>query len=144
MFFDFVDYKSDITYETLLAKISFPFCDNPDGRLYTVIKHNEIEPKKIVAKLIDKLTPFIFVRKNVIILNLLVNPFFEELCSYLNEKPNIGNSKVVLLKKYIFSYLSDERTKTMYSDLKIEGAQIYREKNMYEQSKEILQRIKTR
>ena len=78
MEFKFVDYKSDSTYVTLLAKLTFKYCKNRDGRIYATYitsgKNNNS-----VEILINQLTPLMFNEKNSIILNLLVNPFFDDL-----------------------------------------------------------------
>ena len=137
----FVNYKSDSSHVVLLPKIAFKYCNNYDGRIYTTIDCGEKSNINIVEKLIEQLTPFIIGQKNCVILNLLVNPFFEELCSYLYTKPKIGHRKIKFLKKHIFSYLCDQRTKRMYSDLAVEGAEIYIQKNMFEQSKDILEKL---
>ena len=139
MKFEFVDYKSDLSHETLLAKITFRYCNNFDGRIYTI--YNGGNDKDIVEELISQLTPFILNKKNAIILNLLVNPFFDELCNYISTKPNINFRKMKLLRKYVFSYLCDENTRKIYSDLEVEGSKIYIEKNMFEKSKNILEKL---
>ena len=84
------------------------------------------------------MTPLIVNKKNTIILNLLVNPFFDDLCDYLSENPKICKNKINLINKYIFSYLSNENTKRLYSDFDVEGTDIYINKNMYERSMKML------
>lgn len=140
MDFDFVDYKSDLSYVTLLAKITFKYCNNPDGRIYSVYKMNGTN-NNLVEILINQLTPLVLNRKNVIILNLLVNPFFDDLCDYLSKGHPISNGKINLIKIYVFSYLSDENTQRVYSDLAVEGAEIYIKQNMYEKSKKMLKEL---
>ena len=140
MDFGFVDYKSDLSYVTLLARITFKYCNNPDGRIYSVYKMNRTN-NNLVEILINQLTPLVLNRKNVIILNLLVNPFFDDLCDYLSKEHPISNGKINLIKKYVFSYLSDENTQRVYSDLVVEGAEIYIKQNMYEKSKKMLKEL---
>ena len=68
MDFGFVDYKSDLSYVTLLSRITFKYCNNPDGRIYSVYKMNRTN-NNLVEILINQLTPLVLNRKNVIILN---------------------------------------------------------------------------
>lgn len=136
----FVDYKSETSYIALLAKITFKYCNNYDGRIYTSYSIGEAS-SNLIETLINQLTPLIVNKKNTIILNLLVNPFFDDLCDYLSENPKISNNKINLIKKYIFSYLSDENTKRLYSDFDVEGAEIYINKNMYERSIKMLKNM---
>lgn len=140
MEFKFVDYKSETSYVTLLAKITFKYCNNLDGRIYATF-NTRGENNNLVEILINQLTPVIVNKKNTIILNLLVNPFFDDLCDYLSENSRIGNTKINLIKKHIFSYLSDENTKRIYSDLAVEGTEIYIKQNMYEKSKNMLKNM---
>jgi len=84
------------------------------------------------------LIPIIINKKNTIILNLLVNPLFNELCDYLSSKPKISKSKIRLIKKYIFSYLGSELKKIQNDNIHVIGSDIYRNQNMYERSKEML------
>ena len=137
MDFSFVDYKSDLSYVPLLAKIAFKYCNNPDGRIYATYSLSGINDN-LVESLINQLTPLMFNKKNAIILNLLVNPFFDDLCDYLSKSPKISSRKINLIKKSVFSYLSDENTRRVYSDLEVEGAEIYIKHNMYEKSKKML------
>ena len=85
--------------------------------------------------------PLIINKKNTIILNLLANPFFDDLCDCLSKNSKISKSKINLIKKHIFSYLGDENTKRLFSDLAVEGAEIYMKKNMYERSKKMLKNM---
>lgn len=141
MKFEFVDYKTDLSYETLLAKITYRYCNNSDGRIYTTYKSSNANGKDIVEQLVSQLTPFFMNKKNAIILNLLVNPFFEELCNYMFTNLNINCGRKKLLKRYVFSYLCNDNTKKIYADIEVEGALIYIGKNMYEKSKVILERF---
>ena len=140
MIFRFVDNKSDSSYVPLLAQLAFKYCNNRDGRIYTTYS-GSIIGKNIVEVLIIQLTPIIINKKNAIILNLLVNPFFDDLCDYLSKNREIDYSKIKLIKKYIFSYLGDEFTKKIYSDLTVEGAEIYINKSMHEKSKKMLKEL---
>ena len=138
----FVDYMSETSYVTLLAKITFKSCNNYDGRIYATYSVDDTN-NNIVETLINQLTPLPLIvnKKNTIILNLLVNPFFDDLCDYLSEKPKISKNKINLIKKYIFSYLSDESTKILFSDFVVEGTEIYINKNMYEKSMKMLKNM---
>lgn len=138
MKFEFVNYKSESSYVTLLPKITFKYCSNYDGRIYAKYTMDTVNDN-IVRVLLDQLLPGIINKKNSIILNLLVNPFFDNLCKYLSTGANIAGSKIHLIKKYVFSYLSDEYTKIVYSDLSVEGAEIYIKHNMYEKSKQMME-----
>ena len=129
----FVDYKSETSYIALLAKITFKYCNNYDGRIYTAYSIGDTNDN-LIKTLINQLTPLIVNKKNTIILNLLVNPFFDDLCDYLSKNPKICKNKINLINKYIFSYLSNENTKRLYSDFDVEGTDIYINKNMYERS----------
>lgn len=143
MEFEFVNYKSELTYIILLPKLAFKYCNNPDGKIYTSYRGIE-KNNELIEALINQLTPKIINKKNAIILNLLVNPFFDDLCAYLlksNKINNINNSKIKLIKKYIFTYLCDDFTKKIYSDLNVEGATIYANKKMYEKSKKMLEKL---
>lgn len=140
MQFNFVDYKSDSTYVALLAKITFKYCNNYDGRIYTAFSIGDTN-ENIIETLINQLTPLLVNKKNTIILNLLVNPFFDDLCVYLSKNNKISCGKIKLIKKHIFSYLSDEFTKKIFTDLNVEGATIYINKNMYEKSKKMLEKL---
>ena len=138
----FVDYMSETSYVTLLAKITFKYCNNYDGRIYATYSVDDTN-NNIVETLINQLTPLPLIvnKKNTIILNLLVNPFFDDLCDYLSEKPKISKNKINLIKKYIFSYLSDESTKILFSDFVVEWTEIYINKNMYEKSMKMLKNM---
>ena len=136
----FVDYKSETSYIALLAKITFKYCNNYDGRIYTAYSIGDTNDN-LIKTLINQLTPLIVNKKNTIILNLLVNPFFDDLCDYLSENPKICKNKINLINKYIFSYLSNENTKRLYSDFDVEGTDIYINKNMYERSMKMLKNI---
>jgi len=136
----FVDYKSETSYIALLAKITFKYCNNYDGRIYTTYSIGDTN-NNLIETLINQLTPLIVNKKNTIILNLLVNPFFDDLCDYLSENPKICKNKINLINKYIFSYLSNENTKRLYSDFDDEGNDIYINKNMYERSMKMLKNI---
>ena len=140
MEFKFVDNKYDSTYVTLLAKITFKYCNNRDGRIYATYK-GSITGKNIAEVLISQLTPIIINKNNAIILNLLVNPFFDDLCDYLSKNPIINHSKIKLIKKHIFGYLGDEFTKKVFSNSFVEGSDIYINKNMYEISKKMLEKL---
>ena len=133
----FVDYKSETSYIALLAKITFKYCNNYDGRIYTAYSIGDTNDN-LIKTLINQLTPLIVNKKNTIILNLLVNPFFDDLCDYLSENPKICKNKINLINKYIFSYLSNENTKRLYSDFDVEGTDIYINKNMYERCMKML------
>lgn len=136
----FVDYKSETSYIALLSKITFKYCNNYDGRIYTAYSIDDTN-NNLIETLINQLTPLIVNKKNTIILNLLVNPFFDDLCDYLSKNPKISNNKSNLINKHIFSYLCDEKTKRLYSDFDVEGTEIYINKNMYERSMKILKNL---
>ena len=133
----FVDYKSETSYIALLAKITFKYCNNYDGRVYTTYRVGDTN-NNLIETLINQLTPLIVNKKNTIILNLLVNPFFDDLCDYLSENPKICKNKINLINKYIFSYLSNENTKRLYSDFEVERTDIYINKNIYERTMKML------
>ena len=101
MQFEFVDYKSESTYIALLPRLAFKYCNNPDGRVYTTYKGIETN-NELIETLINQLTPIIINKKNAIVLNLLVNPFFDDLCAYLSKNNKISCSKIKL-KKSTFS-----------------------------------------
>ena len=134
----FVDCKSELSYVTLLPKITFKYCNNSDGKIYATYSMST-KDDDIVGVLIDQLLPIIVNKKNAIVLNLLVNPFFDILCDYLLKNSNIAKSKINLIKKHIFSYFADEYTKNLYSNLSVDGAEIYIKHDMYIKSKKMLE-----
>lgn len=138
----FVDYKSETSYIALLAKITYKYCNNYDGRIYTTYSIDDTS-NNLVETLINQLNPLplIINKKNTIILNLLANPFFDDLCDCLSKNSKISKSKINLIKKHIFSYLGDENTRRLFSNLAVEGAEIYIKKNMYERSKKMLKNM---
>ena len=141
MEFKFVEYKSDSTYVILLPKLAFKYCNNRDGRIYATYSTNE-KNNNLVELFINELSPLmLFNKKNAIILNLLVNPFFDDLCDYLSKNPKISTLKINLIKKHIFSYLSDPNTQRVFSDLEVEGAEIYLKQNMYAKSQKMLKEL---
>ena len=79
---EFVDYKSESTYITLLPKLAFKYCNNLDGRIYTTYKGIETN-NELIETLINQLTPIIINKKNAIVLNLLVNPLMIYVLTYL-------------------------------------------------------------
>ena len=139
----FIESKTEESYIIFLGKLAFRYNSNLDGPLYTTFSTEETNKLKIVEKLIDQLTPYIVCRKNAIILNLLVNPFFDELCTYLSAKPKIKKGKLYLLKKHIFKYLGDDFHHQCVLKLegRLEGSEIYFQKNMYERSKKMLEML---
>ena len=118
MEFKFVDYKSETSYIVLLPKITFKYCNNYDGRIYTAYSIDDTN-NNLIETLINQLTPLIVTKKNTIILNLLVNPFFDDLCDYLSKNPKISKFKRNLINKHIFSYLCDEKTKQLFTDFDV-------------------------
>lgn len=140
MQFEFVDYKSESTYIALLPRLAFKYCNNPDGRIYTTYKDIETN-NELIETLINQLTPIIVNKKNSIILNLLVNPFFDDLCVYLSKSNKISCSRIKLIKKHVFKYLCDDFTRKIYSDLNVDGSTLYTDKNMYEKSKKMLENL---
>lgn len=63
MEFRFVDYKSDLSYVTLLAKITFKYCNNCDGRIYATYSINGVNHDDLIEILISHLTPLIVNKK---------------------------------------------------------------------------------
>lgn len=135
---NFTDTKFEYTYIILLAKITFKYCNNPDGRIYTIIENANGSSYEIVRKLILELNPFIMNRKNVIILNLLVNPYFNELCLFIKHEKCFSKARLKIIKKYIFDYLAEDEVYNTYLTCNLEGKEIYLGKNMYGISKEML------
>ena len=141
MKYKFVYDNSESTYAILLPKLTFSYCNEFEGIAHTTYS-GSIDNNNIIEELINDLTPVIITKKNAIILNLLVNPFFDQLCDYLSENPNISRYKINLIKKHIFSYLGDDFTYKLHlslAHLPVDGANIYDEKNMYERSKKMLE-----
>lgn len=133
--------KTSFSYDVLLSKISFKYCNNLDGRIYANIIRGNQSSIEVVKELINALNPIFLTKKNVIILNLLVNPFFDELCQAIKENTNISSLRKLIIKKNIFEYLGSAECKLTFLDEKVEGHNIYNSKNMYEISnvlKEIL------
>ena len=138
----FTKEKEINSYVVLLPKITFKYCDNIDGRIYVKYLLNNSSKENDVIELISQLNPLIMTKKNVAILNLLVNPFFDELCTCIKTKDLINKRKKRIIKKYIFNYLGCDEANLVFSDNNIEGAEIYRCKNMFEKSREMLEIIK--
>lgn len=138
----FTNEKEINSYVVLLPKITFKYCDNIDGRIYVKYLLNNSSKENDVIELISQLNPLIMTKKNVAILNLLVNPFFDELCTCIKTKDLINKRKKRIIKEYIFNYLGCDETNLVFSDNNIEGAEIYRGKNMFEKSREMLEIIK--
>lgn len=130
--------KNENSFEVLLPKISFKYCDNLDGRIYANIIDKDKTEIEVVQELIDELNPLIITKKTAIILNLLANPYFDELCQIIKKDGNMSIRKKSVLKKYIFGYLGSSECKMAFSNEKVEGYEVYNKKNMYMISKEIL------
>lgn len=133
----FSQEKNAFSYDILLPKISFKYCNNTDGRIYANIIPNNKPSIEVVKELINALNPIIITKKTTIILNLLVNPYFDELCQVINEDYNVSSLKKTIIKKYIFEYLSSAECRLLFSNEKVEGYKIYNSKNMFEKSKAI-------
>lgn len=139
MHFDFVETKSDSSFYVFLGRPAFRFINNPDGRLFTTIDHTDGSNMDVVRQLIDQLGWCVLRKKNVLILNLLVDPYFDELCEYVRNTPSLKPYKKHMLKKYIFQYLADDSTAERYHDGFCEGAPVYNAKKMDVRSKEMLE-----
>ena len=139
----FIDHETEDSHIVFLGKLSFRYCNNFDGFLYTTFSTEEKNSQKIVKMLIDRLVPYIVCRKNAIILNLLVDPFFDELCTYLSAKPKIKKGKLYLIKKHIFKYLGNdfEHQCVLKAEGLLEGSEIYFQKKMHEKSKKMLEML---
>ena len=70
---------------------------------------------------------------------LLITPFFDEFCYYIEENiHNINKKKITFLKKHVFKQLADEAYKTMMTHYDMRGSQFYKKHSCYEKSKQIL------
>lgn len=65
MEFKFVEYKLDSTYVTLLAKLTFKYSNNRDGRIYATYSTNE-KNNNLVVLFINELTPFMLFNKKML------------------------------------------------------------------------------
>ena len=139
MHFDFVETKSDSSFYILVGRPVFRFVNNPDGGLYTTINHTDGSKMDVVRQLIDQLGFCILRKKNVLILSLLIDPYFDELCEYVRNTPSLKPYKKHMLKKYIFQHLADDITAKIYHEGFCEGAPIYNAKKMDVRSKEMLE-----
>lgn len=134
----FTNKKEINSFEVLLPEISFKYCDNPDGEMYAMIVTDIKSNYDIAKELIHELNSLLLSKKSVIILNLLVNPYFDELCMIISNCNDLSKRKKAIIKKYVFSYLSSDKANYIFSIPNIRGNEIYKKKNMYLISKKIL------
>lgn len=137
----FSEYKGEHSFEVLLPNISFIYCNNRDGRIYTNIISENKSALDTAKELISGLNPLFITKKSVIILNLLVNPYFEELCSIISDDTDLSKAKKRIIKKHIFKYLGSEEARLVFSNRNVEGCEIYNCKNMYSISNEMLRNL---
>lgn len=131
----FTEEKLITSHIVLLGKISEKYVKTFEGLLFTNIITDNQPNIDVVKQLIDAINPFVLTKRTVIVLNLLVDPFFEELCLLIKERFKMSAFKKRIIKKYIFGYLSDPMRKLVYSDPHVLGHEIYNSKKMYEMSK---------
>ena len=139
----FSDVKKETSYETLLPKSCFRYVkDIFDGKLYANIITDKKDNLEIATELINNLNPIIVTKKSAIILNLLVNPYFDELCYLVTNGKILSKWRIKILKKYVFKYLSSDlvyKSYSLFKDNVVEGSAFYKGKNIYNVSKSVLE-----
>lgn len=127
----------------MLPKSCFRYVkDIFDGKLYANIITDKKDNLEIATELINSLNPIIVTKKSAIILNLLVNPYFDELCYLVTNGKILSKWRIKILKKYVFKYLSSDLVYNSYSLFKdnvVEGSAFYKGKNIYNVSKSVLE-----
>ena len=138
----FSDVKKETSHEILLPKLCFKYVkDIFDGKLYTNIITDKKDNLEIATDLINCLNPLIVTKKSAIILNLLVNPYFDELCYLVTNGKILSQWRLKILEKHVFKYLSSDLVYKSYSsfqDNAVEGSKFYKDKNIYNVSKSII------
>lgn len=143
----FTDTKDEDSYVILvLPEKVFRYCKTPDEKLYVKHSLDGVPRENAVIELISELHSFILTKRDVAILNLLVNPYFDELCEYMRTASDISKGKRKKIRKHIFEYLASPKANRIHSDPYIgpyiAGTEIYKSKRMFERSKEILESYK--
>lgn len=73
-------------------------------------------------------------------ISLLINPYFDEFCDYIEKNIHeIGKKRIAFLKKQVFEQLADETFKIMMNDYNLTGSEFYKQHKCFEQSKKILE-----
>ena len=71
---------------------------------------------------------------------LLINPYFDEFCYYIEKNIySIDKKRIAFLKKQVFEKLTDETYKIMMNRYDLQSSQFYKKHNCYEKSKKILE-----
>ena len=143
---NYTNQKTLESYPVMLPKASFRYCSNPDGLLFAEIKDAPLSKEQTALELTEMLrTCFFLTKRDCVILSLLTNPYFDDLCTLLKRKDHlIDKRKVRKIYKHLFRYLSDDSTAKMYDNPIFAGSQIYKEKNMHLISKEMMGELEKR
>ena len=153
MVIKFIDRKTPDSYFTLLPKTAFiRYCNNPDGLLFAEIKDAPLSKEQAALELTEMLrTCFFLTKRDCVILSLLTDPYFDELCILLKRKDYLlDKRKLRKICKYLFGYLASDSAEKAFNDpylgpdVIIAGSQVYREKTMHLVSREMLKEIKSR
>jgi len=131
---------SDDVYDIMITKIINPVLMDHDGNLFTRIIDPLETSEQIIEELFRQLAHrHIVTRKVAVILNLLVNPYFDETCEYVKTHyGELPKNVKRFLRKYIYSFLADDFQRKLWSMGPTVGSVIYHRKCMYEKSKEML------
>lgn len=137
---DFAYRWSDDVYDIMVTNIINPALMDHDGNLFTKIIDPLETSEQIIGELFLQLSHRHIVTKKVaVILNLLVNPYFDETCEYVKTHySELPKNVKRFLRKNIYSFLTDEFRRKIWSMGLSVGSVIYHDKCMYEKSKEML------
>jgi hypothetical protein len=130
---EYTDTKEDNNI-VILKRISYKYCNNKEGIIYTKSLN---DTNDIITKLIKNIRFCVLNKKNTIILNLLVNPYFDELIDYIKCGKLKSKRKLKFINKYIFKYLSNRYVNALNDSELFECSKIYKDKNMYLKSLEM-------
>ena len=139
----FTDQKTRGCYDVLLGKIGFQYVSNIfDGGLYVYNRDNASFTEIFDYFLKRKYVRIIRNKKIDACICLLHNPFFANLCEYIeNNADKIPKRKLKLLKEKMFSYLADDAQKGAIQIPNLVGKAFMEKNRCYERSKEIIQLI---
>ena len=141
----FPSEKTNNCYDVLLAKIGFKYTSNVyDGSVYVCNCDNanffEILTYFLEAKSINIFRP----QKIDACICLLHNPFFTDLCDYIEANAyNMPKRQLRLLRRKMFKYLADDTHKEAIHLPNLIGRTFMQDHNCYSRSKEILRLIDT-
>jgi hypothetical protein len=142
------EYDQIDLYNPLLPKLCFCYVKNYfDGFLYAYKDRNigfdDLLQFFIKAKSLALKLNFGQIRLNKKMdscVCLLVNPYFDEFCRYIESNIHtINKSKLTFLKKHVFKVLADDTNNRQINDYDFGIKQFYQEHNCYERSKKMLE-----